>query len=86
MFVLVNTLIFCAISFIEGAVTGSAKLGFACHAYELAVAFPFAAVYVRRLHDVGRSGWWIWVPVVNFVFCCLDSQAVENKYGQNPKQ
>jgi len=86
MFVLINTMVFCAISLLEGLVTGSAKLGFASRAYQLAVALPFAAVYVRRLHDVGRSGWWILVPVVNFVFCCFDSQSGKNGYGPNPKE
>lgn len=86
MFVLINTLILCTVSLLEGLVTGSAKLGFASRAYQLAVALPFAAVYVRRLHDVGRSGWWFWVPVVNFALCCLDSQVAENDYGKSPKQ
>lgn len=86
MFVLLNTLIFCTISLLEGLATGSAKLGFTSRAYQLAVALPFAAVHVRRLHDVGRSGWWFWVPVVNFALCCLDSKVAENDYGKSPKE
>jgi uncharacterized membrane protein YhaH (DUF805 family) len=86
MFVLSNLLIAIVISVAEGLVTGSGKSGLAVLTYKLAVVVPFTAVYVRRLHDVGRSGWWILVPVVNFVMCCFDSQAQENKYGPNPKQ
>lgn len=86
MFVLFNILIAIAVSVSEGLVSGSGKSGLAVLIYKIAVAVPFAAVYVRRLHDVGRSGWWILVPIVNFVMCCFDSQAQENKYGPNPKQ
>ncbi|MEO5774212.1 MAG: DUF805 domain-containing protein [Sphingomicrobium sp.] len=35
---------------------------------QLIVAIPFFALFVRRLHDHGRSGWWLAVllPVVPF--------------------
>ena len=86
MFVLCDILIAIAISVAEGLVSGSGKPGLAVLIYKLAVVVPFTAVYVRRLHDIGRSGWWILVPVVNFVMCCFASQAQENKYGPNPEQ
>ena len=51
-----------------------------------------AAVTVRRLHDIGRSGWWallMAVPVVGalilVVFALQDSQPEANEYGPNPK-
>lgn len=28
----------------------------------LVLLLPFLAVNFRRLHDVGRSGWWYWMP------------------------
>jgi len=47
---------------------------------------------VRRLHDTGRSGWWLLialVPIVGvivlLVFMLLDSQPGDNGYGPNPK-
>jgi len=50
------------------------------------------AVSIRRLHDTGRSGWWIllgFIPVLGglvlLVFYCIDSQAGENAWGLNPK-
>jgi len=46
---------------------------------------PGIAVGVRRLHDIGRSGWWLLFPVVNIIMLCLDSQSAENGYGPNPK-
>jgi uncharacterized membrane protein YhaH (DUF805 family) len=61
--------------------------------YALAVLIPSIAVTVRRLHDTGRSGWWILivlVPLVGWivllVFMVLDSQPGSNEYGPNPKE
>jgi uncharacterized membrane protein YhaH (DUF805 family) len=61
--------------------------------YALAVFIPGLAVSVRRLHDTGRSGWWLLlslIPVVGaiilIVFCIEDSKPGENQYGPNPKQ
>ena len=53
---------------------------------------PSMAVCVRRLHDTGRSGWWlllVLVPLVNLVliyFYIQDSQPGTNEYGPNPKE
>ena len=61
--------------------------------YSLCIVLPFFSVYVRRLHDIGRSGWWILFqlipligPVTLFVFTVLDSQTGENTYGPNLKK
>ena len=59
----------------------------------LANFLPSLAVCVRRLHDVGRSGWWYFIafiPLVGaillLIWFCTDSQAGENKWGVNPKE
>jgi hypothetical protein len=51
----------------------------------LGALIPSIAVGVRRLHDTDRSGWWLIVPIVGFVFLCLDGQPVPNRFGPNPK-
>lgn len=60
--------------------------------YSLAVLLPSLAVSFRRLHDTGRTAWWILIgliPIIGtiilLVFMFLDSQEGENKYGPNPK-
>ncbi|MFB4423190.1 DUF805 domain-containing protein [Streptomyces sp. QL37] len=60
--------------------------------YLLAVIIPTIAVVVRRLHDTGRSGWWIlisFVPLVGgiilLVFMCTEGAREVNEYGPNPK-
>lgn len=61
--------------------------------YSLAVLLPALAVAVRRLHDIGKSGWWILlnlIPVVGqiiiIIWMCKDSMPGENLYGPNPKE
>jgi uncharacterized membrane protein YhaH (DUF805 family) len=61
--------------------------------YGLLVLIPSLAVGVRRLHDTGRSGWWLLIALIPFigaiiliVFMVLDSEPGDNKYGPNPKQ
>lgn len=60
--------------------------------YILGTLIPGIAVTVRRLHDTGRSGWWILIGLVPFigglwmlVLTVLDSQPGDNEYGPNPK-
>ena len=60
--------------------------------YSLAMLLPGIAVTVRRLHDVGKSGWFFFIvliPIVGaiwlLILMCSDSQAGDNKYGTNPK-
>lgn len=59
----------------------------------LAVLVPSIAVGVRRLHDTGRSGWWLligFIPLIGaivlIVFFLFDSQPGTNAYGPNPKE
>jgi uncharacterized membrane protein YhaH (DUF805 family) len=58
----------------------------------LLIFLPSLAVSVRRLHDIGMSGWWVllnFVPLgglVLLVFFCQDSQSGDNSYGPNPKE
>ena len=61
--------------------------------FVLAFIVPNYAVTVRRLHDTGRSGWWLlinFIPYIGgiwlFVLTCLDSEPGTNKWGENPKE
>ena len=54
---------------------------------------PKLAVSVRRLHDIGKSGWFYLIsliPVVGqiifFIWCVKDSEECTNEYGQSPKE
>jgi uncharacterized membrane protein YhaH (DUF805 family) len=57
----------------------------------LAFLLPNLAVTVRRLHDTGRSGFWlliVLVPLIGviilLIFLLLDSQSQPNKWGPPP--
>ena len=61
--------------------------------YALAVILPGLAVSVRRLHDVGKSGWMIlisFIPIIGGIWLLIlfvtDGQVGENEYGLNPKE
>ena len=58
----------------------------------LVVLIPNWAQKVRRLHDTGRSGWWLFlylIPLVGsiiiFVWTVSDSDPYKNEYGPSPK-
>lgn len=94
MFTLFN-IIFAVVAVVLDNVLGTASeglgYGLIYGLYSLAVLIPSLAVTVRRLHDVGKSGWWILISLVPLVGLWLlvllatDSQPGENKYGLNPK-
>ncbi|AUC81391.1 DUF805 domain-containing protein [Lacinutrix sp. Bg11-31] len=54
--------------------------------YSFAVLIPGIAVGVRRMHDVGKSGWYLLIPIYSLILACTDSEAGSNKWGENPKQ
>jgi uncharacterized membrane protein YhaH (DUF805 family) len=61
--------------------------------YVLATRIPALAVTVRRLHDVGKSGWMLFIGLIPLigsiwflVLMLTDSQQGTNKWGQNPKE
>ncbi len=61
--------------------------------YSLAVLLPGIAVAVRRLHDVGKSGWFLFIillPLIGAIWLIVlyatDGHAGTNKYGPNPKE
>ena len=67
--------------------------GYIYYAYALFTMIPNLAVTVRRLHDVGKSGWMFFIVLIPIaggiwllVLLCKDSEPGINKYGPNPKQ
>lgn len=75
------------ITIIENVPYGPLSIG-----YLLLLIIPTLAVAVRRLHDIGKSGWWMLISLVPliggiwfFILSVTDSQLEENIYGKNPK-
>ncbi len=97
MFVLINTVISFVIGFIGGFIGGVLDMpvigSVLSLIYTLALLVPSLAVGVRRLHDIGKSGWWLFIsfiPVIGWIWIIVllvtDSQTGENKWGKNPKE
>lgn len=89
MFLLFNMIIAVVLGFIEGLFGSPGILG---SIYSLAVLVPSIAVSMRRLHDTGRSGWWMligFVPLIGaivlLIFFVQDSMQGSNQYGPSPK-
>ena len=58
----------------------------------LATFIPGLAVAVRRLHDVGKSGWFyfiVLIPIVGAIWLLVlfftEGNQCENQYGSDPK-
>ena len=81
MFALFNFLI----SFVIGFIGGIMEFTLLGTIYSLAVFIPSIAVAVRRMHDVGKSGWFILIPIYNLILACTNGESGENKYGSDPK-
>lgn len=88
MFTLFNMIIMYGL-LIFGAVMGNAidapQLMFIGLVYALATILPSIAVAVRRMHDLGKSGWYALIPYYNIYLTCLNGEQVENQYGSDPK-
>lgn len=89
MFVLFNLLAAIVVVIIDAAL-GTYPLLYAI--YGLGVLLPSLGVTVRRLHDTGRSGWWILIDLVPLVgaiilivFLATEGEAQQNAHGPNPK-
>ncbi|MDI1254652.1 MAG: DUF805 domain-containing protein [Flavobacterium sp.] len=60
--------------------------------YALLNVIPNIAVIVRRLHDVGKSGWYyfiILIPIIGsiwmLILLCTEGDSGQNEYGPDPK-
>lgn len=61
--------------------------------FTLVTILPSIAVNVRRMHDIGKSGYWLFIcfiPLIGslwFLFLAVqDGQPGTNQYGANPKE
>lgn len=51
----------------------------------LGMLVPTYAILARRLHDVGRSGWHMFIPVVSIIWVSTKGDVGENRYGPAPE-
>lgn len=89
---LLITVLLSVIDNVLGWYSESEEIGVLSGIFSLLVILPSLSVTVRRLHDTGRSGWWVLlylIPILGFLillyFLVLDSNSFKNKYGNSPK-
>lgn len=87
LFVLIASVVLTAIDY---GVFGY-QAGLISGIFSLIVFLPGWAVTVRRLHDIGRSGWWVFITliplvgvIVLIVWLIRESDPGENEFGPNP--
>lgn len=83
MFFLVNIIIAFVLGFVTGLISPS--LVIISNIYTLAVLIPAIAVGVRRMHDVGKSGWYLLIPIYSLILACTEGEKGPNQYGADPK-
>jgi len=104
MFVLFNSIVFIAWVFLTALILLFTTKGYDSSvigiqtviiylSYYLVLTLPSLAVAVRRLHDVGKSGWMLLIsliPIVGgiwlFVLMVTEGEELGNEYGTNPKR
>ena len=96
-FLLFVMLVSFTLAFAEGFYAGyTGQLDFEesifANIFYLFVVIPSIAVSVRRLHDIGRTGWWVlisFIPIVGtlvlLIWHCADGEKDTNIYGVSPK-
>src|SRR5262245_44590237 len=67
---------------------GATDIGPTNALFSLATFLPCLAVSIRRLHDIGRTGWWVllaFLPIIGFiiliVWWCQRGEPGPNAYG-----
>lgn len=87
-FVLFNSVISLAV----GLVAGLIGISWLTYIYSAALLLPSLGVAVRRLHDIGKSGWWLlisFIPLIGGIWLIIlmvkEGNLGTNAYGPDPK-
>ena len=72
-------------------IEGDFSIGFLTFSYYFFVLIPTMALTVRRLHDIGKSGWFYLIAFIPYIgglililLMCIKGEVDSNKWGDNP--
>lgn len=89
MFYLFYIIVYIVLSVIDSVVGADGLLG---GIFALATLIPSIAIGTRRLHDIGKSGWWqliLLVPLIGaiilIVFFAKQGMIGDNQFGNDPR-
>lgn len=85
----IGVIILFVLNIIIAAIFGDGILGILL---SLALIYPGLAVYVKRCHDRGKTGWWcllLLIPIVGLIWAIVDLGILKgtpgpNDYGPDP--
>ena len=90
MFVLANIVVAIVVGILNGILFRSVNV--LPFIYSLAILLPGLGLGIRRMHDVGKSGFWLLInliplvgTIIYLVFCATPGDAGANAYGPDPK-
>lgn len=90
-----NAILLGAVFYFLALLLASPELTFVLFALQtmvsLATSWIGITLTMRRLHDIGKSGWWCWIGlipliggIVLLIWACTASEAADNQYGPIP--
>jgi uncharacterized membrane protein YhaH (DUF805 family) len=91
LFFLLASVVAMGLDMALGTMDEETGLGVVSGLLSLAALLPSIAVTVRRLHDTGRSGWWMLIflipllGLVGFYFMVKNGDPGDNQFGPDPK-
>ena len=85
LFNVIASILFAIVDYSIGTMDIDSGRGILGTIYSLGVIIPSIAVSVRRMHDVGKSGWFILIPIYNLILAITEGEREENQYGPDPK-
>ncbi|MDP3917869.1 MAG: DUF805 domain-containing protein [Candidatus Woesebacteria bacterium] len=80
MFVLFNFIISLVLVLVE-VLLGIDSNSVLSNIYSMAVLIPSIAIGVRRMHDLDKSGWFLLIPIYNFILTLTKGTEGDNEYG-----
>lgn len=93
LFVVLIEIILGVVDHALGTRSEEGGIGFLGGIFALGILIQSIAVAVRRLHDTGRSGWWILInllpilgSIVWLILMLLEGEPRDNRYGPDPKR
>lgn len=91
LFNLIISVVIVIIDSVLGSQVGNG-IGILYLLYVLVLLIPNLAITIRRLHDTGRSGWWMLIAliplvgsIILIVWLATEGTHGDNQYGSDPK-
>ena len=88
LFILINIVIGFILGFIEGllGIAPDTEESVLTNIWTLITLIPSISVGVRRMHDVGKEGIYIIIPIYNLILALSQGTKGENKFGPDPRK